>query len=98
MDEFWSQNPGPGKNNLMTLKTIHEVVDGFLVLVEGINNLGTFPLSDEINIRVACTTLTPFWRKVRYVGKLKWDRMSKYPKALRTFYETGDVGKTHFFL
>ena len=46
LGEFWSRQTGTVKKNLKMLKRIHEVGDEVLGLVEGITNLGPFPLRD----------------------------------------------------
>ena len=69
---------------LIVLKRIHDLVDEVLVLVEEITNLGTFNLSDEIGMSVACT---------RYAGHMQWDSLRKSPIVWRIFHEAGDRGR-----
>ena len=57
------------KNNLMMLKIMHEVEDKVLGMVEGLLNLGMFPLRVEVVMGV----------EGKYAGRLKWDIMSKIP-------------------
>ena len=45
------------------LKGMHEVTDEVLGLVEGLPNLGLFPLRYEVEMGVTCSTLLLFMRK-----------------------------------
>lgn len=54
LGEFCIQRHGKVKNNLTMLKCIHDLGDEVLGLVEGLSDLGPFPLRDEVGIGVAC--------------------------------------------
>ena len=51
----------------MMLKRMNEVRDEVLGLVEGLMNLGPFPLRYEVGMGVAFSNLKLFMRKVKYL-------------------------------
>ena len=50
LDTSWIRRPSTVKNRLMMLKGMHEVADEVLGLVEGLPNLGLFPLIYEVEM------------------------------------------------
>ena len=63
----------------MTSKMIHEVGDEVLGLIEGLPDMGPFPLRYEIWMGGACYTLILYTRKGKYAGNLQWNIMRKSP-------------------
>ena len=83
---LWIRRPITIRNNLIMLIRLHEVGDEVLGLVEGLPNLGLFPLKYEVGIGVAYYTLMIYMRKGKNSGHLQWDSMRKAPTAWRNIF------------
>ena len=92
LDNFCIQRPGTVKNTLVMLKQMNKVGDEVLGLLEGLPNLGPFPLRYELVMGVSCSTLIIYLRKVKYIGHLKWGNTRKDPTAWGNLYEAGGKG------
>ena len=66
MDAFWCRQPGTFKNSLIMLKSMNEVGEKVLGLVEGILDLGPFMLIYEVGMGAACLTLIMSLRNGKY--------------------------------
>ena len=83
---LWIWRHGAINNNLIMFKKKHEARDEVLVLVEGLPNLGLFPIKYEFGMRVAYSTLVIYMRKGNNKGHLQWDSMRKSPTAWINIY------------
>ena len=61
------------KGKMSMLRKIKGVDIGDLGLEEWVHILGTYPLTDEVGMGIACVTLRLSMRKGSYVGQLQWN-------------------------
>ena len=89
LDSFWSQEPVTGRGNFSMLIKLVMADKEELGFEDCFPPLCTYPCKEDLGMGVACVNLRLFLRKVRYVGHMQWDSMSKSPITWANLYGYG---------